>query len=120
AADIAVAVGVGGARHRRRRQHPRLALDVLAPVGMDLEHGNEMGGLGALDGDLVAESDLHGGSPLAGWDQRITSAEPGGFRCPRLVSAQCLKCRVPVKIMASPRSSAAAMTSSSRSEPPGW
>ena len=32
---------------------------------------------------------------------------------------QCLKCREPVKTMAIPRSSAAAMTSASRTEPPG-
>ena len=34
--------------------------------------------------------------------------------------AQCRKCRMPVKTIAMPRSSAAAMTSSSRIEPPGW
>jgi hypothetical protein len=33
--------------------------------------------------------------------------------------AQCRKCRIPVKIMAMSRSFAAAMTSSSRTEPPG-
>ena len=35
-------------------------------------------------------------------------------------SAQCRKCRIPVKTIASPASSAAAITSSSRIEPPGW
>jgi hypothetical protein len=35
-------------------------------------------------------------------------------------SAQCLKCRIPVKTIASPSLSAAAITSSSRTEPPGW
>ena len=34
--------------------------------------------------------------------------------------AQCRKWRMPVKTMARPRSSAAAITSSSRIEPPGW
>ena len=34
--------------------------------------------------------------------------------------SQCRKWRMPVKTMARPRSSAAAMTSSSRIEPPGW
>ena len=33
---------------------------------------------------------------------------------------QCRKCRTPVKTMAMPCSSAAAITSSSRIEPPGW
>jgi len=33
---------------------------------------------------------------------------------------QCRKCLIPVKTIASPASSAAAMTSSSRIEPPGW
>ena len=33
---------------------------------------------------------------------------------------QCLKWRMPVKTMAMPRSSAALMTSASRTEPPGW
>src|SRR5690606_12413867 len=33
---------------------------------------------------------------------------------------QCRKCRTPVNTIAMPRSSAAAMTSSSRTEPPGW
>src|SRR5206468_10003397 len=33
---------------------------------------------------------------------------------------QCLKCLSPVNTMAMPCSSAAAMTSSSRMEPPGW
>ena len=33
---------------------------------------------------------------------------------------QCLKWRTPVKTMAMPRSLAAAMTSASRMEPPGW
>ena len=37
----------------------------------------------------------------------------------RLINAQCRKCRTPVKIIAMLRSSAAAMTSSSRTEPPG-
>ena len=35
-------------------------------------------------------------------------------------SAQCRKWRMPVKTMARPASSAAAITSSSRSDPPGW
>ncbi len=33
---------------------------------------------------------------------------------------ECLKCRMPVNTIAMPCSSAAAMTSSSRFEPPGW
>lgn len=37
----------------------------------------------------------------------------------RRISDQCLKCRMPVKIMAMSFSSAAAITSSSRIEPPG-
>ena len=36
------------------------------------------------------------------------------------LDTQCLKCRSPVNTMAMPRSFAAAMTSSSRTEPPGW
>jgi hypothetical protein len=36
-----------------------------------------------------------------------------------IVDSQCLKCRLPVKTMAIPRLSAAAMTSSSFFEPPG-
>ena len=36
-----------------------------------------------------------------------------------LVQIQCLKCRIPVKTIARPASSAAAITSSSRTEPPG-
>src|SRR5690606_13319067 len=35
-------------------------------------------------------------------------------------SDQCLKCRIPVNTIAMPCSSAAAITSSSRTEPPGW
>jgi len=33
---------------------------------------------------------------------------------------QCLKCRIPVNTIASPRSSAAAIISASRIDPPGW
>ena len=35
-------------------------------------------------------------------------------------SLQCRKCRIPVNAMAIPAASAAAMTSASRIEPPGW
>ena len=49
---------------------------------------------------------------------------PGARLKPRAgataASAQCRKCRVPVSTMARPRSSAAAITSASRIEPPGW
>ena len=37
----------------------------------------------------------------------------------RALENQCLKCRIPVKTMARPASSAAAMTSASRMDPPG-
>ena len=37
-----------------------------------------------------------------------------------IIKAQCRKWRMPVKTMARPRRSAAAMTSASRTEPPGW
>ena len=39
---------------------------------------------------------------------------------PFLARSQCRKTRTPVKAMAMPFSSAAAMTSASRREPPGW
>src|SRR5690606_7954637 len=45
----------------------------------------------------------------------MTSSDGSFHRCD-----QCLKCRLPVKIIAMPRSSAAAMTSASRMAPPGW
>ena len=45
-----------------------------------------------------------------------TSLDTNGF----CGADQCLKCRIPVNTIASPASFAAAITSSSRIEPPGW
>ena len=50
-------------RHRRRCQHPGLPLDVGLPVLVDLEQRNHRRGLGAFDGDFVAEPDQHCRSP---------------------------------------------------------
>ena len=44
----------------------------------------------------------------------------GGAQAVGAPTGQWRKCRLPVKTMAMPRSSAAAITSSSRIEPPGW
>ena len=66
------------------------------------------------------------GRQNVGWSWRAPRAEthrPGPHPCPRflwLAGHQCLKWRSPVKTMAMPCSLAAAMTSSSRIEPPGW
>ena len=52
----------------------------------------------------------------------VRGGERGGSEIYGLVrrGGQCLKWRFPVKTMAIPAASAAAMTSSSRMEPPGW
>src|SRR3712207_5483925 len=51
-------------------------------------------------------------------DQRAAEAVELGVE--EVAHAQCRKWRMPVKTMARPASSAAAMTSSSRIDPPGW
>src|SRR5207302_9101943 len=60
---------------------------------------------------------LGGGEPVGGFGEELRAcpgaAAPG-------TRAQCLKCRVPVNTMAMPWSLAALITSSSRTEPPGW
>src|SRR3984957_12293918 len=61
-------------------------------------------------------ADLVGLCADHGWP--AVSYLPGGALVQR--GAQCLKWRTPVKAMARLRSSAAAMTSGSRTEPPGW
>ena len=42
------------------------------------------------------------------------------FRMTSLVTSQCRKCRMPVKTIATSASSATAITSASRTDPPGW
>ncbi len=57
--------------------------------------------------------------PRSDGEPPLACAEP--FRCktPASLTDQCRKCRSPVNSIAIPRSSAARMTSSSRTEPPG-
>src|SRR6266508_2710299 len=73
--------------------------DPLRDLGSDL----------AGDGPAVDEGRRHGGNPT-GASQSETGDQLG----------QCRKCRRPVTTTAMPRASAAASTSSSRTDPPGW
>ena len=75
----------------------------------------------------VRHQALHVGRAAAGSasDQGWRPADPDGHdptcgEAGQLKTAQCRKWRWPVNTMAMPCSSAAAMTSSSRTEPPGW
>src|SRR6266511_3309664 len=63
----------------------------------------------AGDGPAVDEGRRHGRNPT-GASQSQTRDQLG----------QCRKCRRPVTTTAMPRASAAASTSSSRTDPPGW
>src|SRR5260370_6222090 len=67
-------------------------------------------------GDGGAGAVFRGGTGAAGAGAGlIPLVKPGNDGC-----RQCLKCLTPVNTMAMPASSAALMTSSSRTEPPGW
>src|SRR5262249_57157646 len=54
-----------------------------------------------------------GGGPAGGFGEELSERAPPA-------QSQCLKCLVSVNTMAMPWSSAALITSSSRTEPPGW
>ena len=66
------------------------------------------------------------GSQRAGVLPLVVFFVIGGLLLSRVASSrreepgQCRKCRMPVKTMARPAASAAAITSSSRIDPPGW
>ena len=66
-------------------------------------------------GSLGPEADAR---PRAVWHHRGSADRRGGSR--GRASGQWRKCRRPVKTMAAPAASTAALTSSSRFEPPGW
>jgi hypothetical protein len=114
---------------RRFRAHDRQA-DVLAAheirerveihrVDGHVLHARIEGRAGIARGDVdAADARL---SPRPSRPKRVPGHRcrvpgPSSARCP----AQWRKCRMPVKTMAMPASSAAAITSSSRIDPPGW
>src|SRR5262249_59277154 len=70
---------------------------------------------GQRDRDVRADAlqALGGREPVGGFGEELRACAPPA-------QAQCLKCLVSVNTMAMPWSSAALITSSSRTEPPGW
>src|SRR5262249_16812753 len=70
---------------------------------------------GQRDRDVRADAlqALGGREPAGGFGEELRACAPPA-------QAQCLKCLVSVNTMAMPWSSAALITSSSRTEPPGW
>src|SRR3954463_9620864 len=95
------------------------------PAGVAGEHLRQ-----DLDGDFAAKLRVARAIHLAhaagadGVDDFVTADPCAGYQhgaldAPELYAFQCLKCRRPVNTMASPCSSAAAITSASRTDPPG-
>jgi len=84
-------------------------MDTRLEPGAGIARGNIDGGRGAGTRQLPG----HGVFPAAGADDEYLHASLS-------IIVQCRKWRIPVNSMAISCSSAAAMTSSSRRDPPGW
>src|SRR5262249_11247167 len=92
--------------------------------------GRELGELADFGDPHVVEAVLAGRASVSRSDEHLLHAralrEAPGHRVLPAARAdheqlhQCRKCRTPVNTMATPCSSAAAITSSSRTLPPGW
>src|ERR1051325_5223322 len=120
--EARVAEGIHHARGERRLGADHREVDAFL-----LREGDQIGDLRERD---VLEAALARRAAVAGSDEHLlhlgTLRESRRWRArvpptrSRGASCQWRKCRTPVKIMATPRSSAAAMTSASRMLPPGW
>ena len=87
---------------------------MASSMGRQGLHGNPLAG--RVDTDGSTKENLHGEMEL---NEGAETGRFGNVQDHGAHESQCLKCREAVKTMAIPRSSAAAMTSASRTEPPG-
>src|SRR3954464_940004 len=126
AARVVGAVDRGDVWMIERGQQFGFPLKPGDPAGVAGEHLRQ-----DLDGDFAAKLRVARAIHLAhaaGADgvEDFVTADPcagyqhGALDAPELYASQCLKCRRPVNTIARPCSSAAAITSASRTDPPGW
>src|SRR3954452_16195281 len=126
AARVVGAVDRGDVRMIERGQQFGFPLKTGDPASVAGEHLRQ-----DLDGDFAAKLrvaraiDFAHAAGADGVDDFVTAdpcagCQHGASDAPELYASQCLKCRRPVNTIASPCSSAAAITSASRTDPPGW
>src|ERR1700746_964131 len=94
---------------------PRLRADELVERGVAVERGRDQ----VRSDPLACGEDVVEGRRLEGHEQTLTDPSLGDTAGARH-NAQWRKWRRPVKTIVAPACSAAAITSSSRFEPPGW
>src|SRR5262249_12592648 len=116
--EVALVVGEVDALLGLRRAALPMALRAGDQAGNEREHVSERIGARHLNTCVLRAAVFTFGAA-----RRLMAPDchrPAAGDTARRTRDQCRKCRTPVNTIATPRSSAAAITSESRIEPPGW